>query len=141
PTQDQVRYNGSQARVDFCVNVTLNAHGAITGFFCGEVLAAHDKGCAFAKDTAMARCERRYPIVVTSNSGYPLDQNLYQAVKGMSAAAQIIEEGGLIVIAARCNDGFPEHGNFRRFLFEYDSPQAFLDALNTPGFSAQDQWQ
>src|SRR5690606_16516823 len=50
-------------------------------------------------------------------------------------------EGGLIVIAARCNDGFPEHGNFRRFLFEYDSPQAFLDALNTPGFSAQDQWQ
>lgn len=141
PTQDQVRRNGAQATVDFCVNVTLNSLGEITGYFCGEVLAAHDKGCAFAKSTAMAQCERRYPIVVTSNSGYPLDQNLYQAVKGMSAAAQIVEEGGLIVVAARCNDGFPAHGNFRRFLFEYESPQAFLDALNSPGFRAQDQWQ
>lgn len=141
PTQDQVRRNGSQARVDFCVNVTLNAEAEITGFFCGEVVAAHDKGCAFAKATAMARCARRYPLVITSNSGYPLDQNLYQAVKGMSAAAQIIERGGLIVVAARCNDGFPAHGNFRRFLFEYDSPRAFLDALDAPGFREQDQWQ
>ena len=52
-------------------------------------------------------------MVVTTNSGYPLDQNLYQAVKGMSAAAQIVSDGGYIAAAARCNDGFPAHGNFR----------------------------
>jgi lactate racemase len=62
-------------------------------------------------------------------------------VKGMSAAAQIVEDGGLIIVAARCNDGFPVHGNFQRFLFEYDGPQAFLDALFSPGFAQQDQWQ
>lgn len=141
PTQEQIRRNGSQAGVDFCINVTLNSHGQITAFFCGDTLAAHDAGCAFAKETAMARCTRTYPVVITSNSGYPLDQNLYQAVKGMSAAAQIVEDGGLIVVVARCNDGFPDHGKFKRFLFDYDGPQAFLDALFSPGFAQQDQWQ
>jgi nickel-dependent lactate racemase len=141
PTQEQIRRNGAQAGVDFCINVTLNSQGGITAFFCGDVIAAHDKGCAFAKQTAMARCTRAYPVVITSNSGYPLDQNLYQAVKGMSAAAQIVEDGGLIVVVARCNDGFPEHGNFKRFLFDYAGPQAFLDALFSPGFARQDQWQ
>jgi lactate racemase len=141
PTQNQIRHNGAQAGVDFCINVTLNDLGEITEFFCGDVIAAHDKGCAFAKATAMVKSNQLYPIVITSNSGYPLDQNLYQAVKGMSAAAQIVEEGGLIIVVAKCNDGFPTHGNFQKMLFEYPSPQAFLDALNSPGFSEQDQWQ
>ena len=141
PTQEQIRRNGAQAGVDFCINVTLNSEGQITAFFCGDVVTAHDQGCAFAKATAMVKCEQPYPIVITSNSGYPLDQNLYQAVKGMSAAAQIVEDGGLIIVVARCNDGFPTHGNFQRFLFEYDGPQAFLDALFSPGFAQQDQWQ
>lgn len=141
PTQEQIRRNGGQAGVDFCINVTLNSKGQITAFFCGDTVTAHDAGCAFAKKTAMARCSRAYPVVITSNSGYPLDQNLYQAVKGMSAAAQIVEDGGLIVVVARCNDGFPDHGNFKRFLFDYAGPQAFLDALFSPGFAQQDQWQ
>ena len=61
--------------------------------------------------------DRPFPIVVTTNGGYPLDQNLYQAVKGMSAAAQIVADGGYISAASRCNDGFPAHGNFRKLLF------------------------
>ena len=81
------------------------------------------------------------PIVVTTNSGYPLDQNLYQAVKGMSAAAQVVADGGYIVTAARCNDGFPRHGNFKQLLFEHASPQSLLDTIMTPGFSLFDQWQ
>src|SRR5450759_4554092 len=88
--------------VDFCINVTLNRKREIAGFFCGDVLEAHREGCRIAKQTAMVRCDRAYPIVVTTNSGYPLDLNLYQAVKGMSAAAQIVEPGGLILAAARC---------------------------------------
>jgi nickel-dependent lactate racemase len=84
---------------------------------------------------------RPFPIVVTTNSGYPLDQNLYQAVKGMSAAAQIVEPGGLIVAAARCNDGFPAHGNFRRLVVEHPGAQAILDTITAPGFSLYDQWE
>lgn len=141
PTQAQVRAYGSLLPLDFLLNVTLNRKREITRFFCGHPSEAHERGCAFAKQTAMVACERPFPIVLTSNSGFPLDQNLYQTVKGMSAAAQIVEDGGLILAAARCNDGFPEHGNFRAFLTEHASAQAILDTINTPGFSRFDQWQ
>jgi len=141
PTQEMIRTNGALLPVDFCINVTLNRKREITRFFCGDVLAAHLEGCTFAKSTAMVACPRPYPIVVTTNGGYPLDQNLYQAVKGMSAAAQIVEEGGLILQASRCNDGFPSHGNFRKLLFEHSSPRSLLDTILTPGFSMYDQWE
>jgi lactate racemase len=141
PTQDQIRWAGSLLPVDFLVNVTLNRKRQITAFFCGEVGAAHNAGCAFARQTAMAACDRPYPIVITTNAGYPLDQNLYQAVKGMHAAMQVVEEDGLIVAASRCNDGFPSHGNFKRLLFDSPSPRALLDTITAPGFSVYDQWE
>jgi nickel-dependent lactate racemase len=141
PTQDQIRWNGARLPVDFLVNVTLNRKRQVTRFFCGEVLAAHAAGCAFAKETAMVPCERPFPIVVTTNAGYPLDQNLYQAVKGMHAAMQVVEQDGLILAAARCNDGFPGHGNFKRLLFEHATPRALLDTITAPGFSVYDQWE
>ena len=141
PTQDQIWANGSLLRVDFCINVTLNHERQITKFFCGEVIAAHTKGCEFSKSTVMVPCPEDFPIVVTTNSGYPLDQNLYQAVKGMSAAAQIVRQDGLIVAASKCNDGFPSHGNFKKLLIEHNSPQAVLDTILAPGFSMYDQWE
>jgi nickel-dependent lactate racemase len=141
PTQAIIRHNGSLLPLDFCVNVTLNRRREITRFFCGHPIAAHEAGCAFSRETAMVACPRAFPVVVTTNSGYPLDQNLYQTVKGMSAAAQIVEEGGYIATAARCNDGFPEHGNFRKLLFDHPSPQAALDTIAAPGFSVYDQWE
>lgn len=141
PTQERIRHDGALLPVNFCVNVTLNRRREITAVFCGDVTAVHQAGCTFSRDTAMVACERPLPIVVTTNSGYPLDQNLYQAVKGMSAAAQVVADGGYIVTAARCNDGFPQHGNFKQLLFEHASPQSLLDTIMSPGFSLFDQWQ
>ncbi len=141
PTQEQIRRYGSLLPVDFCINVTLNRKREITAFFCGEVIEAHEKGCAFSKSTAMVPCPKPFPIIVTTNSGYPLDQNLYQAVKGMSAAAQVIAPGGLILAASRCNDGFPDHGNFKKLLFEHATPQSILDTVLAPGFLLFDQWE
>jgi nickel-dependent lactate racemase len=141
PTQEQIRHNGALLPVDFMVNVTINRRKEITGYFCGEVLAAHARGCAFARQTAMAACTRSYPLVVTTNAGYPLDQNLYQTVKGMSAGAQIVTDGGFILTAARCNDGFPAHGNYKKLLFEHATPRALLDTILSPGFSLYDQWE
>jgi nickel-dependent lactate racemase len=141
PTQDQIRANGFLLPVDFLVNVTINRQREITGFFCGEVLAAHERGCEANKRAVMVACEREFPIVVTTNGGYPLDQNLYQAVKGMSAAYQVVSEGGLIISASRCNDGFPDHGNFRKMLLEHSSPEEMLETIYSPGFSVFDQWQ
>jgi nickel-dependent lactate racemase len=141
PTQAIVRHNGSLLPLDFCVNVTLNRRREITRFFCGHPIAAHEAGCAFSRETAMVACPRAFPVVVTTNSGYPLDQNLYQTVKGMSAAAQVVAPGGYIATASRCDDGFPEHGNFRKLLFEHASPRALLDTIEAPGFSLYDQWE
>ncbi len=141
PTQDHVRAGGSVLPVDFCVNLTLNTHRQITRFFCGETMAAHRAGCAFVKQTAMAACPSAFPIVVTTNSGFPLDQSLYQTVKGMAAASRIVTPGGLIVTAARCNDGFPAHGNFRQLIEASHSAQELLDRIMSPGFAVLDQWQ
>jgi nickel-dependent lactate racemase len=141
PTQEIIRAQGALLPVDFCVNVTLNRQRAITRFFCGDPRAAHDAGAAFSRETSMVACARPFAVVVTTNSGYPLDQNLYQAVKGMSAAAQIVGEGGYIAAASRCNDGFPAHGNFKKLLFDHASPRALLDTICAPGFSLYDQWE
>lgn len=141
PTQGQVRHNGALCPPDFLINVTLNRRKAITGYFCGETDAAHQEGCRFARSTAMIPCDEPFPVVLTSNSGFPLDQNLYQAIKGMSAAAQIVRDGGLILAAAECRDGFPDHGNFKKVLFEESSPEAIIRRVEEAAEPFHDQWQ
>jgi nickel-dependent lactate racemase len=141
PTQELIRHNGALLPVDFCVNVVLNRERQITRFFCGDVIAAHEQGAAFCQATTMIACAQPYPIVITTNSGYPLDQSLYQTDKGLSAAAQIVQDGGLIICASECSDGFPAHGNFRQLLFEHATPQAVLNTILAPGFARFDQWE
>ena len=125
----------------FLLNVTLNRDKQITGVFAGDLEAAHARGVEFARQTAMAPVEQPFDIVVTSNSGYPLDLNLYQSVKGMSAAAQIVRPGGAIVIATECWDGIPSLGLYGELLKNSSSPQELLDTVLQPGFSRQDQWE
>jgi nickel-dependent lactate racemase len=126
---------------DFILNVTLNAKHEITGVFAGELAAAHRVGTDFVRETAMQPVPAPFDVVITSNSGYPLDLNLYQAVKGMSAAAQIVRPGGDIIVAAECWDGLPDHGEYARLLREADSPEALLATITAPGFRCQDQWE
>ena len=125
----------------FLLNVTLNAGGGITGVFAGDVLQAHRRGCAFVRAGAMVPVAEPFDAVVTTNSGYPLDQNLYQTVKGMQAAKGIVRPGGAILLAAACEDGLPRHGRYAELLAEAGSPEAILERLRQPGFSEQDQWQ
>jgi nickel-dependent lactate racemase len=141
PVRDEIREIAAKVNPTFLVNVALNREKRITGVFAGDLDAAHAAGCAFVKDTAMAPVPRPFDIVITSNSGYPLDLNLYQSVKGMSAAAQIVRPGGAIIIAASCWDGIPEHGLYGELLRACDSPRAVLEMVSQPGFLKQDQWQ
>jgi lactate racemase len=131
----------SRAGKLFLLNVSLNKNKHITGVFCGEMKAAHTTGCEFVRKSAMVPVDQPFDIAVTTNSGYPLDLNLYQTVKGMSAAAQIVREGGAILLAAECWDGIPEHGLYGQLLKEAENPQALLDKICKPGFLKQDQWQ
>ena len=125
----------------FILNVTLNREREITGVFAGDLVEAHLVGVSFVRRTALQPVPAPFDIVVTSNSGYPLDLNLYQAVKGMSAAAQIVRPGGHIIIAAECWDGIPDHGEYGRLLREARSPEDLLERIMSPGFRCQDQWE
>ena len=141
PIWEEMRAAALAARPDFLLNVTLNAQREITGVFAGDLLAAHAAGCAFVRAQAMVPVAAPYDIVITTNSGYPLDQNLYQTVKGLSAASRIVRAGGTIIMAAACEDGLPDHGRYAELLRTGGSPQGVLALLAQPGFTAQDQWQ
>ncbi|MBO0694241.1 MAG: hypothetical protein J2P58_15155, partial [Acidimicrobiaceae bacterium] len=127
--------------VDFGFDVVLNGDQEVVRAFAGELFAMHAAACASARSIAMAPVDRLYDVVVTSNSGYPLDQNLYQSVKGMSAAAQVVKPGGLIVVAAECRDGFPDHGSYRELLRSGPSIEAVVGGLTRAGRTTPDQWQ
>jgi nickel-dependent lactate racemase len=141
PVHDAVRAIANQVGVTFNLDVTLNREHQVTNVFAGDLFESHAAGCAFARQTAMAPVSAAYDVVLTTNSGYPLDQNLYQSVKGLSAAAQIVKPGGSIVIASECSDGLPAHGGYADLLRRGGDPDAFLVQLRTPGFSVHDQWQ
>jgi nickel-dependent lactate racemase len=141
PIWEEMREVALLTRPTFLLNVTLNAERQITGVFAGDMLAAHAEGCRQVYESAMVACAAPYDVVVTTNSGYPLDQNLYQAVKGMSAAAQVVRDGGAIIMAAACEDGLPGHGRYAALLAEAGSPWAVLEMIARPGFSEHDQWQ
>jgi len=140
PVQEMAREVAALAPPDFLVNVTLDRAKRITGFFCGDYLEAHAHGTAFCKRHAAFAVPRRYDVVVTTNGGYPLDQNLYQCGKGLTAAAFVVEPGGTIVMCAELSDGLPDHGNFKDIIRARSTPQALLEMIEAPGYSVYDQW-
>lgn len=141
PIWEEMREMAAKTRPAFLLNVTLNKNKEITGVFAGDVWQAHAAGTAFARKSVMVPVLRPFDIVITTNSGYPLDLNLYQAVKGMSAAALVVKEGGSIIAAAECWDGIPDHGQYKNILKMADSPQQLLEVIQAPGFLMQDQWE
>lgn len=141
PIHDAIREIARMSGVDFSVDVTINRDKRITSVYAGELFAVHAAACAVARRLAMQPVDASFDLVLTTNSGYPLDQNLYQAVKGMSAAAQVVREGGKIICAAECSDGIPEHGQYRRILASCNSPSELLKMIQQPGHERHDQWQ
>jgi nickel-dependent lactate racemase len=141
PIHDDIREIAAMVGVDFAIDVTLNRNQQITAVFAGDLFEEHPAACAAAKRHAMRQVDAPFDVVLTTNSGYPLDQNLYQAVKGMSAAAKVVKPGGTIVCAAECRDGLPSHGSYGAVLASQPSPEKLLAMINSPGYSTPDQWQ
>jgi lactate racemase len=125
----------------FLINVALNDRRQITGVFAGDLIAAHRDGCEFVRRSAMQKVKAPFEIVVTTNSGYPLDLNLYQGVKGMSAGARILQHGGLLVLACECRQGVPPGSPLDQLLSSARGPEEILAMLSAPGFVRPEQWQ
>ena len=141
PVHDDVRAIASATRVDFACDVVLDADQRIVAAFGGDLPEMHEAACALSREVAMQPVPQRFPVVVTSNAGFPLDQNLYQAVKGMSAASGVVSDGGVIVVAAQCTDGFPDHGSYRELLASAASPAELLASITGRPHARADQWQ
>ena len=89
----------------------------------------------------MVPVDEPFDIVVTTNSGYPLDLNLYQTVKGICAADGIVRPGGTILVASECSDGLPDHGRYGALLASHHGPAEYLRALESGEVRTHDQWQ
>ena len=141
PIHEAIREIARQTGVHFSVDVIINREHKVTSVYAGELFSVHRAARQDATRSAMRPVRGPFDIVVTTNSGYPLDLNLYQSVKGMSAAAQVVREGGTIICAAECADGIPDHGEYKQILSETKSPRELLRLISVPGHNRHDQWQ
>jgi nickel-dependent lactate racemase len=141
PIRNELEAMVAHCPPDFLVNVTLNSDKAITGMFVGDYIQAHRAGCRRSRQEAMQPVPSRFPLVITSNSGFPLDQNLYQTIKGISAAARITEPGGTVLVASECSDGLPNHGNFGPLMNKGRTPDDILQAIVDLPEEILDQWE
>jgi nickel-dependent lactate racemase len=120
------------------IDVAINLERQVTAVFAGPLPSAYRAACAFVERTAVQRVPGRFDVVVSTNSGYPLDRNLYQAVKGMAAAERVVAPGGTILMAAACQDGVPQGSAFERILADVQEPGALLAGESPPSL---DYWQ
>lgn len=141
PIHQDMLFAAGKANLAFILNVVIDSKKRIINAFAGDPIKAHEKGCAFLQNIAEKKAVKS-DIVITSNGGYPLDQNIYQAVKGMTAAEVCVNPGGVIIMVAACNEG---HGgeSFYRWFAESSSPKETLDKINSipRDKTVADQWE
>lgn len=141
PIHRDMLYAAQQAGLAFILNVVINAEKKVIAAFAGDSEKAHLTGCEFVLKMAEVKAKPS-DIVVTTNGGYPLDQNIYQSVKGMTAAEANCKEGGVIIMVSACNDG---HGgqSFYENLRDAASPHALLERITKVprNETIPDQWE
>lgn len=139
PIHQDMVYAARQVNTQFILNVALNSEKKIIAAFCGDLEQAHEEGVAFVR--SLAQCPPvTGEIVVTSNGGYPLDQNLYQSPKAVATAQACCREGGVIIMCCCCRDGIGGE-NFQR-LITLGAPEEidrYLAAI-PPKESISEQW-
>ena len=141
PIHKDMLYAANTAGLRFIVNVILNGERNVIASFSGDLEKAHEKGCEFLTSLASVNkvdCD----ITVVTNGGYPLDQNIYQAVKGLTSAEAANKEGGVIIMVAGLSDGTGGIG-FYNNLAQVESPKEFLDRVSHIGrdHTVPDQWE
>lgn len=141
PIHEDMLYAARTAGLRFIVNTVIDPAKRILRAFAGDVDAAHLAGVDFCREQAEVTVPEA-EIVISSNGGYPLDMNVYQAVKGMTAAEAVCRPGGVIIMVAGCCDG---HGgeSFYRHMAGGASPDAILQEVagHSRDATVPDQWQ
>ncbi|MBS3736601.1 nickel-dependent lactate racemase [Candidatus Bipolaricaulota bacterium] len=118
--------------LDFVLNVVLNKEQEIVKAVAGDFRKAFLAGVARDLDVSGIGLEKRYDAVLTTNSGYPLDQDLYQTVKGMYTASLVAKPGAPIIIASECSAGLGPD-NFYSLGRDNDGPESILNYIEKNG--------
>ncbi len=139
PVNEDMVYAARKVNVQFILNVALNSEKKIIGAFAGDLEKAHEKGVSFVRGLAQVPCIPG-DIVVTSNGGYPLDQNLYQSPKAVATADVFCRDGGIIIMCCSCVDGMGGE-NFERLML-LGTPEEIDEYLSKipPEESIPEQW-
>ncbi len=141
PIHEDMLFAAKKAGLAFIVNVVIDAEHNPIFAVAGECEKAHQVGREFLASKCQVKAEAA-DIVVSTNGGYPLDQNVYQSVKGMTAAEATVREGGVIIMVAKAEDGHGGESFHKTFRDEKDlncMMQTFLD--RAPEETIVDQWQ
>ena len=145
PVHEENTWIGKHVGCDFIVNVTLDEKRNVTGVFAGDMIEAFHEGVAFVENVVKAAVDEPVDIVVTSSAGYPLDQNFYQSIKGLTGVLRIVKPGGTIILAAGLNEGIgsPE---FQSLFEENADLDQFMTRItgndpSRPDYFVMDQWQ
>lgn len=141
PIHEDMIAAAKMAKLAYIVNVVIDEDKKTVAAFAGNYLTAHRAGCDFLLGYAQVK-PKYADIVISSNGGAPLDQNLYQCVKGMTAAEATCNVGGTIIMCAACADGHGGEG-FYKALKECASPAAlYAEQMATPqDRTVPDQWE
>lgn len=141
PIHKDMLYAAAQAKLAFILNVVIDAKKQVIAAFAGDSEKAHVKGCEFVLNMSQVK-KNPTDIVITTNGGYPLDQNIYQSVKGMTAAEANCKSGGVIIMVAGLSDG---HGgeSFCKMVSEAETPQKLLEEFSRipRNETKPDQWE
>ncbi len=141
PIHEDMIFAGKAARLQYIVNVVINSRHKVIGAFAGDLERAHLAGVSFLEGLCKTPSIPA-DIVVTSNNGYPMDQNIYQTVKGMATAEATCKKNGVIIIAAECKDGHGGDAFYRTFLNSQSARQILEDISSVPkDKTVEDQWQ
>ena len=141
PSHQDMLWAAREARLAFIVNVVINAQKEAIFAVAGNMEAAHQKGTEFLFSLCRAKAEPA-DVVITTNGGYPLDQNIYQAVKGMTAAEASVKKDGVIIMLARSNDGCGGEAFRKQLAEEKDINKTLALFLSRSRNETEpDQWQ
>lgn len=141
PLHIDMLYAARTAKLAFVVNVVINSEKEVIHAVAGDCDSAHIKGRTFLEGLCKVKATPS-EIVVTTNGGYPLDQNIYQAVKGMTAAEAAVKPGGVIVMLAKSNDGHGGEAFFNTFKEEKNLKRMSERFEKTPKIETiPDQWE